>query len=290
MANQRINRTQSSYSDDPKLNRAHQTRRDTDVIKTPKIGLEDIDYAIYYHIKEVIRPYIIEKGNIVEVPVIFAAGETWSQVQKHGYLRDRNGKQLTPLITIRRNSMSERDDIRKLDINRYLPENNILAKSSYTKTNTYDRFSVLNNVKKSEEYYTIAIPEFMNISYDINIWAEWTTQLNNVIEMIQPAGGYAWGDTYKFITKIRDFNSDKTNTVADGRFVRANCSIDVSGMLLREYEYRESNIRKSFSVKRIVFGNEFVTDNTDVDNPPPGGFPESGKSFKNIHRKFDSLR
>jgi len=288
-----LNRTLSSTSLDPKISRATEIRRDTDTIKTPKVGLYDIDYAIYWFIRERIRPYIVDNGNIVEVPVIFSNGETWAQVQKHGYLRDKEGKQITPLITIRRTGMSERDDLRKLDVN--LPQfrkeqnmNVMFLQSKYTKNNTYDRFSILNNVKPTKEFYTLAIPEYVLVSYEIYIWAEYTEQLNNIVEMLLPAGGYAWGDTWKFITHIRDFSYEVTNTAAEDRIVRATSALEVKGQILIPYEYRVSNLQKSFSVKRVVFGNEFETDNSQVDYPPPGGYPNNtGDNFKKIHRRFD---
>lgn len=48
-------------------NRAQEMRRDNDIIKIPKVTLYDIDYAIYYHLTEQLKPVVTQ--NDVQVPV-----------------------------------------------------------------------------------------------------------------------------------------------------------------------------------------------------------------------------
>ena len=48
---------------------------------------------------------------------MYANGEKWAQVQAKGFMRDRKGKIMTPLISIRRGSITERDTLKKLDVN-----------------------------------------------------------------------------------------------------------------------------------------------------------------------------
>ena len=85
-------------------------------VKDISIALYDVDYAIKWHIENTIQPNITEENKVITVPILFAAGEKWAAVQKHGYLRDNQGKLLTPLIMIKRNSVTKREDIQDLKV------------------------------------------------------------------------------------------------------------------------------------------------------------------------------
>ena len=67
-------------SDDLLLNRAYQTRRDDDVIRSAKRTLYDVDFAIKWYIDNEIQPQIFANQEKIAVPVIFANGEKWDNV------------------------------------------------------------------------------------------------------------------------------------------------------------------------------------------------------------------
>ena len=92
MAKKEIKQSYSSFSRDAKVNRAKQVRRDNDIVKTPKCTIEDVDWAIMSYIRDVIQPQIIENDQLIDVPVMYANGEKWAQVQAKGFMRDRKGK------------------------------------------------------------------------------------------------------------------------------------------------------------------------------------------------------
>jgi hypothetical protein len=75
MAKKRLNKSISTYTNDPISRRVDQVRRDDDTVKTPKITIEDIDFAMMSYIRDVIQPRIIENEVQVEVPVMYANGE-----------------------------------------------------------------------------------------------------------------------------------------------------------------------------------------------------------------------
>ena len=77
-----------SLLNDQMLNRADQTRRDDDVIRTPKRTLYDIDYAMKWYIENEIQPQVTANKNLIPVPVIFSSGEKWDNVRRLGYIRD----------------------------------------------------------------------------------------------------------------------------------------------------------------------------------------------------------
>lgn len=57
------------------INRAEQVSRKNDTTPNVSVGLMDIDAAIMYYFTEVIKPTIIDNGENINVPVIYANPE-----------------------------------------------------------------------------------------------------------------------------------------------------------------------------------------------------------------------
>lgn len=273
MSKPKLNKTDSSFSRNPVPNRAEEIRRDDDTIKTPKCTIYDVDYAIMSYLRDEISPQIIENNKKIDVPIIYANGEKWAQVQANGFMRDQKGKLMTPLISIRRGTITERDTLKKLDVNRNPAGNSYAYQNKFTKTNKYDRFSVLQGQKPVQEFYVTSVPEFIDVSYELLLWTEYTEQMNSVIEQIMPTGGFAWGTTWKFPVNIQDYSFETINSTGEDRIVRATLPLMCKATLLMEDELRRSSIQKRFSVKKVKFGNEIESTNINVTDPPPGGYP-----------------
>lgn len=275
MAEKKLNKTYSTFSRDGVLNRANEIRRDTDIVKTPKITIEDVDFAIISFLRDVIKPQIVENGQIIDVPVMYANGEKWAQVQARGFMRDRKGKIMTPVISIRRVSITERDALKSLGVNQNPAGNNFVFQNKNTKENRYDRFSVLNRnqaVRKKQEYYLAPVPEFVDVAYEFLLWTEFTEQMNSLVEQIMPTNGFAYGTTYKFPTMLADVSFETSNNTGEDRIVRATIPATVKGTLVMPFEIRRSNLEKAFSVKKIIFGNEQDGFDVNVSDAPQGGY------------------
>jgi hypothetical protein len=249
-----LKRTESSR-DDQILNRANEIRRDDDVVKTPKRTVYDIDYAIKWFIENEIQPQVEANGELIDVPVIYSNGEKWDNVRRLGYLRDEKGMLQSPLIMLKRNSLQERETLKKLDINRPADGNQIVYKNSYNKRNKYrDEIfpTPANEPIESTEIFAINIPEYVDIEYDLLIWTDFTTQLNELVEQIMPYGTFAWGNDFnKYRTFIRSLNFETINTVGEDRLVRCTMPLTVNGTLMAEQEYRKSTIQKRYSIKQV---------------------------------------
>ena len=270
----KLKQTNSSFTRDIIPNRAKQIRRDNDIIKTPKCTIEDVDFAIISYIRDVLRLQVKENGQIIDVPVMYANGEKWAQVQAKGFMRDRKGKIMTPVISIRRTTISERDSLKTLGVNQNPLGNNLLIQNQHTTVNRYDRFSVLQNTqkKKLNEYYVIPIPEFVDVSYEILLWTEYTEQMNSVVEQIMPTGGFAWGTTFKFPTYISDYSFETINASGEDRIVRCTLPLTTKATLLMADELRKSTVQKNYSVKKVTFKSETEAFDVDTSNPPPKGY------------------
>jgi len=251
--------------DDPILNRAEQVRRDDDVIRTVKQTVYDIDYAIKWYIENEIQPQITANKNLVDVPVIFSNGEKWDNVRRLGYIRDEKGMLQSPLIMLKRNSMQERDNVRTLDANRPQAGNHLIYQSKYNSRNRYEDelFPIpTNNPVESKKIYVVDVPKYVNIEYDMMLWCDFTTQMNDLVDQIMPYGRFAWGnENNKFATSLGSFSFETVNTVGEDRLVRATIPLTVMGTLLSEQETRKSTIKKMYSVKKVVFQTVIDVDN-----------------------------
>ena len=257
------NRTEG-ITDDQILNRAEQTRRDDDVIRTPKRTAYDIDYAIKWYIENEIRPQVTVAGQLHPVPVIFANGEKWDNVRRLGYLRDEKGMLQSPVIMLKRNSIVERDTTRGLDVNRQQPGNHIIGKSKYNARNRYEDtlfpIPIVNNIQ-SEQIYVLDIPKYVTIMYDIMLWCDFTTQMNELVDQILPFNRFSWGNEgNKFPVSMAEFSFETVNTIGEDRLVRSTNSLTVLGTLLSAHETRLETIKKMYSVKKVSF-DIVVTDN-----------------------------
>ena len=270
MAKKEINKSYSTFTRNEVPNRANAVRRDNDIVKTPKITIEDVDFALISFIRDVIKPQVVENGQTIDVPVMYANGEKWAQVQARGFMRDRKGKIMTPIISIRRASITERDTLKSLGVNQNPAGNDIVFRNKHTKENRYGKFSILQGTKRTQEYYAAPIPEFVDVAYEFLLWTEYTEQMNSLVEQIMPTNGFAYGTTYKFPTFLSDVSFETTNATGEDRIVRATIPAIVKGTLLMPFELRRSNIEKRFSVKKVVFGKE--TDGFNVSDAPQGGY------------------
>lgn len=244
-------------TDDLILNRANQTRRDADVIRTAQRTLYDIDYAIKSYIETEMRPQVTADGKIIPVPVIFANGEKWDNVRRLGYLRDEKGMLQSPVIMLKRNSAAERDTQRTLDVNRGDSNNQLVYRSKYNQRNRYEDalFPIpTNEPQPSEKIYVIDIPKYVTIEYDMMLWCDFTSQLNDLVDQILPYGRFAWGnESNKFPTTLGQFSFETVNTVGEDRLVRATAPLTVQGTLLSAQETRISTLRKNYSIKKVTF-------------------------------------
>ena len=244
-----------STRNDPKFNRADEVRRDDDILRTPKRTVYDIDYAIKWFIDNEIQPQVEANGELIQVPVIFANGEKWDSVRRLGYLRDEKGMLQAPLIMLKRNSLTEKDQLKKLDINRPMAGNALTYRQKYNKRNRYSESitpTPKNEPIESKELYIINVPEYVDIDYEMLIWTDFTTQMNDLIEQIMPYGTFAWGDgPNKYKTYIRNINFETINVVGEDRLVRATVPLKVDGTLMAEQEYRKDTLQKRYTIKKL---------------------------------------
>lgn len=240
-------------------------RRDNDIVKVPKITLYDIDYAIFFHVSNSFRFKINSKNSSIDVPVIFAAGEKWSQIRQYGYVRDSKNKIMAPLITIRRMDITNDERIPMMDLNHLEPT---IRYYGYKSMNMqYDRTAGQFASKPSYEFYLVDMPNYIRVTYELLIWTELTEQMNEILQEIISDNGHIWGDYFKFRTTIQGMTTDTVNLIGSDRVVKTTVNLQVDGYLRNEYERRKNNIQKAFSIKRVHILNEQEESDFYLDEP-----------------------
>lgn len=247
------------YRNNEEHNRAYDKRRDNDTIKTPSISIYDVDYAILYWLREKIAFQVPENGNMIDVPIVYANGETWSQIQAHGYLRDSQNQLLTPYGTLRRVTMTEDERFKKLDINRgsYGSSYKIIPNPDYRNfENQRNPHAQTTNTRISNQYFIQVMPEYYIVEYELLFWTTLVEQMNTILQDLIPTSNFAWGDSYKFRSSVGSISHETVNAPDSQRLVRATIPITVDARLINEFELKKSTVEKAFTLKRLVIRNE----------------------------------
>jgi hypothetical protein len=234
------------------LNRAEQLK--TEPQYHAGIRLYDIDLAVANHMMDTVVPTVESWNEKIKIPVLYGNPERYKAIRKDGYLRDKAGMVQVPLIMFKRNSIARDDSIpNTMNRNLFYP-----SMSKYSKKHRYDRFSAMTGTQRPVEQYNITIPDYVNITYEVMIWTDFTEHMNKVVEAFQYATDEYWGDKdgYKFRTKIDSF--DNTTEIGDQeqRIVRTTFTMAVYAYLLPEKFDNEPTTKKSLSPKKVVWGVE----------------------------------
>ena len=248
--------------DKKETNRAKQLPIEQEYLKGVK--LIDVDTTIAMYMSDVIIPTLEENGNIVKIPLVYGNAERWEGARKNGYLRDQRGKLQIPIVMFKRNSL-ERDS----SMQHFREGTSMAAYQTYSKKNRYERFSVQNNAKPVYELYNVAVPSYVNITYEVMIWTSFTEHMNKIVEAFQYATDRYWGkeDNFKFRTRIDSFDNQQEVGEGSERIIRTSFTMVTNAYLLPETYDEKPTVRKSFTPKKVVWGVETDLSGTTFTNP-----------------------
>ena len=248
------------------INRGTLRSRSTDETKNLSIGLMDIDGAIMFYFNNVIKPVVQENDETVKVPIMYSNPERWSTIQKNGYLLDNKKQLILPLIVFKRTAI-EKDDAMSVDkLDPKDPKLFYTFQKQYTKENRYDNFAVQQGLNKSRELYTVAVPDYVSVTYDFIVWTSYTEQMNKIIEKIIFSEGAYWGEDgkFKFRTSIDSYTDASEISVNSERLIRTNFSVTLKGYLIPEEFNNVVTTQKSFTPKRILMGDDVSVNLTNL--------------------------
>lgn len=251
----------------PETNRALQTSFEGDTTKQFSVGIQDIDEAILFYFQNVIKPFVVQNGERLVVPVLYGSPEKWKSMQRDGYYRDSKGAPMYPLVVFKRNNIEKNRTIaNKLDANN--PNNFGVFVKKYSPYDAYSNFNVLNNRVPEKTYYAAIMPDYVTITYTCVVFTYYIEQLNNIIEAINYASDAYWGDPerYKFQARIDSFNTVNELTDNEERAVKSTFNIKLYGHIIPDILQKDMNALKKFRDRsKVIFSIE-TTSNDAIFN------------------------
>ncbi len=267
------------------FNRGEQISRNSpgakDDVKNLSVGIMDMDSAIMYYFNEVIKPEVEVNKEKVKVPCIYASPERWTTISKQGFLRDKKRQIITPLIVFKRTGMERNENIPidKLDANK--PRNFYSFEKKYSHHNRYDKFSVQKGLTPGREFYNVAMPDYVTLSYEFIIWTSYIDQMNRIVEKINYSDGAYWGEPGKmrFRTRLESFSD--ASEVDGERLIKTTFSVNLYGYILPETFNGQTTTQKFLTNKKLIVrenvDTKLVDDKGDISLPVGADTPESGK-------------
>ena len=237
-----------------------------DTTKPFSIGIQDIDEAVFYYFQNVIKPYVIQNGARIEVPIIYGSPEKWKSFQKDGYYRDAQGRIMMPLIMFKKENIEKvRTVANKLDANN--PHNISIQKKKYSPQNAYSNFDVLNNVVPEQTAYAVVVPDYVTVTYACAVNTYYMDQLNKIIEAIEYASDSYWGDPSRFQFRAMIDSFTLKTELADKaeRVVSSTFSIKLHGHIIPDIPQKDlTSLKKLPGINKVTVGEKIIGDDVAV--------------------------
>ena len=247
-----------------------------DTVKPFSIGIKDIDESIMYYFDNVIRPYVVQNGERIAVPIIYGSPERWKSIQKDAYYRDKKGAIMMPIIMFKRTSIEKNRTLsRKLDANS--PNLYTFWQKSYNSKNFYSNFNLLNNKVPTKQYIANVVPDYVNLTYTCIAQTFYVEQLNKIIEAINYASDSYWGDPerFKFRASIDNFTTVTELQQSQERLVRGTFDIKMYGYIVPDVVQKDLKAVKKFNEKsKIIFQMETTSVPQRFENNPTSTPPD----------------
>ena len=275
------------------VNRGQLLRRDEDNVKNITATIKDFDSAIMYYFSEVIKPEVQEQGEMVKVPIFYGNPERWKAARADGYVRDKSGQILTPLILFKRQTVTRDDQVTVDKLDATKPSIFQTFKSKYSNVNRYDQFSKEQGLQPQAEIFRVSMPDFVQMTYQAQIWTSYTEQMNSLIEQINYSDGSYWGEPGKFKFRVVvDSFDDGSEVGTEERVIKTTFNFGFRGYLLPERFNDELTTKRYLTPKRLVFS----TETADLPETPGYGKLDLSKTAHSrkspivIGRGFDVQR
>jgi hypothetical protein len=152
------------------------------------VTIETVDAAVHAWFDRTVDAHVEHpSGDRRKVPVVFAAGERAFASRQRGWVRDKNGVLILPVISVRRSGMD--------------PDQTMQALGAETPTLTFSRrvsgkTSNLMNLNVSRgpsnrvpdpvvyEVTSVPFPDRSVMTYELTVQAQYMTQMNSILEKV----------------------------------------------------------------------------------------------------------
>jgi hypothetical protein len=154
------------------------------------VTIETVDQAVYDYFDKKLNVQVDSADGRKKVPVMFATGERWKLMREKKGVRDDNGSLILPLISIQRMDIDRTPGFGGMA--QEVPHITVLKRvhgksnlwQNLLRTRSQNGFPQIRKDKVVYEYLTLPFPDFATVYYQIVIWAQFTEQMNEILEKI----------------------------------------------------------------------------------------------------------
>jgi hypothetical protein len=153
------------------------------------VEIEDIDSSVFDYFDKKLALTVDGTDGRRKVPVVYATGERWKLIRKSNF-RDEHGTVILPLMSINRINIDKTPGFGGLgqQVDSITISNRVHDKTANLQNLLSQRkFNNFPEIKKDvvvRDYLTIPFPKFITVFYEVTVWAQYQTQMNEIMEKI----------------------------------------------------------------------------------------------------------
>ena len=258
-----------------------------------KSNLEDIDFAVYKFVDEIMDLKTSSNKGFRKTPVIWSGSERAHNIKDDDIRRDKTGMIILPVISIERDSVKKDEKSRVIPYAKvdpvgdlkggYLTINKVINQDktrNFANADAYRRraqenYPIYRNKKNKKIVYdtlTIPIPIYVDVGYKIVLRTEYQQQMNELLTpFIRVSNAHKRviiennSNRYEaFIQEDYTMNNNISNYQAEERKYETTISMNVFGYLIGDDKNqkqprvvrRENAVQIRFAGERIVVQDE----------------------------------
>jgi len=258
-----------------------------------KSTLEDVDFAVYNFVNDVMDINVKTNKGFRKVPIIWSGSERAFNIKDDDILRDKNGMIILPVVSIERTSVKKNEKSRVIPFSMvdpvgdlkggYLTINKVIQQDktrNFANADAYRRrgqenFPLYKNGKNNKVVYetlTIPIPIYVDVGYKIVLRTEYQEQMNDMlVPLIRISNAHKrimvehqsnmyeafFGEDYTMSNNISGYESNE-------RKYETSIDLNVFGYLIGDEKNqkqprvvkRENAVQIRFARERIVIQDE----------------------------------
>lgn len=155
------------------------------------VTIETVDQAVIDYFDKKLNVHVDTERGRSKVSIIYAAGERWKLIRKNNF-RDENGTLILPIISITRRDIDRTPgfggmamEVSSITVSSRVHEKNSNFKNKL-KSRQENKFfpSTTENDAVIRDYLTMPFPDFATIYYEVAIWTQYQSQMNEILEKI----------------------------------------------------------------------------------------------------------
>ncbi len=228
------------------------------------VTIKTVDQAVYDYFDRKVHLTVDSndsEGSRKDVKIMFATGERWKLARDKKGIRDENKTLILPLITIQRMDIDRTPGFNSFgqEVPHITVSSQISGKTptlqGLLETRKLNGFPEPRKDKVVREYLTIPTPDYATVYYQILIWAQYQSQMNEMLERIFHA--YDYKDSFAL-----PVDYDGRKPLGTGYYFVGFREGNVSSQSnFEEFTDQERIIRYTYNIKVSAF---FILDPKEV--------------------------